>query len=121
MRSQLVDMAIPKYIYGGALFQDICNILPIPTNVACHLTNINLQANTPMHVVTVAGGHPSEYGILDDVYNRPPEPRNKVYDMLKKHLILLGFDDGVSTVDSQTGNLIQGSIIQTDICQRLDY
>jgi hypothetical protein len=98
--SQLLDMAIPRYIYGGGLFYKLCNTLPTPFNIPyCLLANENLM-EPPMCVITVAGGHPSEYGIIAPDLNQ----HSTLLDVVAKHLIHHGFDDGVVSIDCQCGN-----------------
>jgi hypothetical protein len=97
--SQLLDMAIAKYMYGGLLFQKLCGVLPYPINLPfCLLGNEDLM-EPPMCVLTVSGGNPSEYG----VYGGPP-PHNTLLQVAAKHLVHHGFDDGIVSSDCACGN-----------------
>jgi hypothetical protein len=54
----------------------------------------------PVKTITIAGGHPSFYGV--DWPTKPP-PLGVPADIVKL-LLLVGFDDGVLNMDSQTAN-----------------
>ncbi|MBI4547435.1 MAG: hypothetical protein HY707_05620 [Ignavibacteriae bacterium] len=104
--SQLLDMAIPRYIYGGELFKKLKdNIQNNDPNynqnpwywVFKALAQINLIERTPMDVITVAGGHPSEYGLYGG-------GSNPFFHVVAKNIFHHGFDDGVLSIDCQCGN-----------------
>jgi hypothetical protein len=98
--SQSLDMTIPHFIYGGELFEKLCNLWNNPINPACYLKGVNFIQDTPMDVITVAGGHPSSYGICEP----NPTKHSLFYQIVGKHLFHQGFDDGVLSIDGQGGN-----------------
>jgi len=55
---------------------------------------------TPVKTITIAGGHPSAFGVESLA---APAPNNPAADIVKL-LLLKGFDDGVTCMDSSTAN-----------------
>lgn len=98
--SQTLDMTIPHFIYGGELFQKLCGPIYSPLNPACYLANHNFIEDVPMKVITLAGGHPSSYGVAADT----PATHSVLLQILSKVLLYHGFDDGVVSLDGAAGN-----------------
>ncbi|MFN0012944.1 MAG: HYR domain-containing protein, partial [Saprospiraceae bacterium] len=74
--SELLDMSITKKLWGP------------------------LMNRVPVCVLTVSGGHPTDFGADGTKYPK----LNKVISLIAKHTIQHGFDDGVLCVESQAPN-----------------
>lgn len=75
--SELLDMSITKLLWGPFMDQ------------------------VPVCVLTLSGGHPTDYGEDDP---DDPLPFKKGESYLSKHIIQHGFDDGVLSIESQSAN-----------------
>lgn len=74
-KSELLDMAITKPLWS--FFID----------------------RVPVCVLTIAGGHPTDYG-----EQIGPGNHNRILSLLSKHVVHRGFDDGVLAIESQSAN-----------------
>lgn len=83
--SQTLDMTIPQTIYG---------------DIGMALFGRHLIRDVPMNVLTVAGGSSHGYGIARE----NPADHSNFSRLFAKHVLHLGFDDGVLSLDGQAGN-----------------